>query len=215
MQISILDAPFGGMFSAKEPALAHSLRDLKTEANDCRRCDIWRCGGQVVFGEGPRHAPLMLVGEQPGHEEDLAGRPFVGPAGRLLDIAISEAGFSREAVYVTNAVKHFKFVQRGKRRLHQKPTTSEIDICKWWLQQEIAVIGPKVIVALGASAARAVFGKTIAIQANRGRTFPLSADAVGLVTIHPSFALRQREGEQRAALSRQLAADLKRAFALL
>jgi len=157
----------------------------------------------------------MLVGEQPGHEEDLTGHPFVGPAGRLLDIAISEAGFSREAVYVTNAVKHFKFVQRGKRRLHQKPTSGEIDICKWWLQQEIAIIGPKVVVALGASAARAVFGKPMAVQANRGKTFPLAPDLIGLVAIHPSFVLRQRESAQRAALSRQLATDLKQAFALL
>ncbi|HVJ41849.1 MAG TPA: UdgX family uracil-DNA binding protein [Dongiaceae bacterium] len=192
-----------------------ALSHLKSEADGCRRCDIWRCGGRVVFGEGPPHARLMLIGEQPGHEEDLAGRPFVGPAGRLLDAAISEAGLSRADIYVSNAVKHFKFVQRGKRRLHQKPTNSEIDICKWWLQQEIEIVRPKVIVALGASAVRALFGKTMPIQANRGKSFSIPPAATGFITLHPSFALRQRESDRRAALSRQLAADLKQAAALL
>lgn len=180
---------------------------LRHEAAACRMCPLWRPATQTVFGEGSVHATVMLVGEQPGDKEDLAGKPFVGPAGQVLDRALADAGIERKKTYVTNAVKHFKFVRRGKIRLHQKPDASEIAACNPWLVRERALIRPKLIVALGATAARAVFGKTMPIGKNRGRAFALD-DAEGFITVHPSYILRQNE-DDRESVYRGFVADLK------
>ena len=151
-----------------------TIEEVRAEAAGCRRCSLWEAATQTVFGEGPADARLMLVGEQPGDQEDLQGRPFVGPAGAVLACALADAGIDRRRTYVTNAVKHFKFIiQRGKRRLHQKPNSIEIDVCRHWLEQELDLLQPEMVVALGATAARAVFGREMAIQKNRGRILPL------------------------------------------
>ncbi|HEY1145299.1 MAG TPA: UdgX family uracil-DNA binding protein, partial [Allosphingosinicella sp.] len=168
---------------------------LLEEARGCTRCPLYQCATQTVFGEGPLDAPILFVGEQPGDQEDLAGRPFVGPAGRLFDKALAEAGVDRARTYVTNAVKHFKFERRGKRRIHQKPDGGEIAACRWWLEQERALIRPPLTVALGATAARAVFGKVVTIAAMRGRSHSLP-DGEAWVTVHPSFLLRVRDNRE-------------------
>src|SRR6266481_2570272 len=142
-------------------SLPRTFTGLRRSEALCRRCPLYLPATQVVPGEGPEHAPLMMVGEQPGNDEDLAGHPFVGPAGRMLDRAIAEAGLDRKAIFVTNAVKHFKFEQRGKRRLHKRPNAYEIDRCKWWLERERAIVHPQAVVALGATAARSLFGRVI------------------------------------------------------
>ena len=152
---------------------------------------------QTVFGEGPADAHLMLVGEQPGDQEDLAGRPFVGPAGKMLDRALATAGIERDAVYVTNAVKHFKNVPRGKRRIHKRPDTSEIDTCRWWLDHEIEIVRPHVVVALGATAARALMRKPITINASRGRLIELAHHRTAVITVHPSYLLRLLDDRDR------------------
>ena len=164
-----------------------SLRD---EARGCGRCDLHARATQTVFGEGPVDAVLMFVGEQPGDQEDLAGRPFVGPAGQVFDRAIAAAGIDRTGVYVTNAVKHFKFEQRGKRRIHQKPDAGEISACRWWIEQETLLVKPKVTVALGATAARSLFGKIMTIGKERGRPHILPGGGEAWITVHPSFLLR-------------------------
>jgi DNA polymerase len=174
----------------------------------CRACDLWRQATQPVFGEGPVDAPLMLVGEQPGDKEDLAGSPFVGPAGSVLDRGLAEAGIARERAYVTNAVKHFKFVRRGKIRLHQKPDTAEIKACNQWLVRERGIIRPGLVVALGATAARAVFGKTMPIGRNRGRVLELDGGAKGLITVHPSYLLRVDDDDKEREFA-LFVADLK------
>jgi DNA polymerase len=162
---------------------------LAAEAASCRRCSLWQPATQTIFGEGPEAARMMLVGEQPGDREDLAGRPFVGPAGQLLDRAMLAAGIARDGVYITNAVKHFKFETNGKRRIHVNPDRAEIEVCRFWLDREIALVKPKVIVLLGASAARAVLGRAVTISRERGH--PISVgEAVALVTVHPSYLLR-------------------------
>lgn len=161
----------------------------------CRACDLWRLGTRAVFGEGPIGARLMLVGEQPGDKEELAGRPFVGPAGRILDRAMAEAGVARDKVYVTNAVKHFKFSRRGKIRLHQKPDIAEIRACNSWLARERAIVRPALIVAMGATAARGVFGKAMPVGKNRRHIFDL-ADAKAMITVHPSYLLRIRDHDR-------------------
>ena len=170
---------------------------------------------QAVPGEGPAHATVMMVGEQPGEKEDLAGRPFVGPAGKLLDRALADAGIDRKGVFVTNAVKHFKFEQRGKRRLHSKPNAGEIERCKWWLDQELGLIKPRIVVALGATAARSLFGKTMAIGASRGRALKLDDGTAAFVTMHPSALLRIREDGDREAQYKLFVADLRRVSAEL
>jgi uracil-DNA glycosylase len=182
---------------------------LKEDAAGCRSCPLWENATQTVFGEGPADARLMLVGEQPGDKEDLAGRPFVGPAGLLLDRALQDAGIERERTYVTNAVKHFKFIVRGKRRLHQKPTVLEIGACRQWLEKEIATVQPATIIALGATAARAVFGREMKIGVNRGRLIDLGPGMSGLITIHPSALLRIPDEQVRAGAYRQFVADLE------
>ena len=174
-----------------------ALKALAAEARDCTRCHLYKNATQTVFGEGPADAALMLIGEQPGDQEDLAGRPFVGPAGKVLDRALEAAGIEREAIYITNAVKHFKNEPRGKRRLHKKPDTSEIDACRWWLDNELALIEPAVAVALGATAARALLRKALSINANRGRLIALPNGGNALITVHPSYLLRLQEARDK------------------
>jgi DNA polymerase len=193
-----------------------SLEAIAAGVQACRRCDLWRDATQGVPGEGAVHASLMLVGEQPGDSEDLAGRPFVGPAGQLLDRALAEAGIDRSATYITNAVKHFKHELRGKRRLHKNPDRGEIIACRWWLENERRLIRPRVIVALGGSAALAVFGKAMPIMKSRGQAIPLAeGDGVGVVTVHPSYLLRLPDPAAKAAAYRDFVADLAEACRLL
>lgn len=195
---------------AARPAQApDGLAGLRQEIARCRACPLYRSATQAVAGEGPAGARIMLVGEQPGDQEDLAGRPFVGPAGQILDRALAEAGIDRGHVYVTNAVKHFKFTPRGKRRIHQKPELREITVCRSWLDHEIALVKPKLIVALGASAARALLGRSVPVGASRGRMFSLPSSIPVAVTIHPSYVLRIPDQTQRAAEYKRLVADLK------
>lgn len=188
---------------------ATDLKTLRREAADCRACPLWKNATQTVFGEGPSHTPLMLVGEQPGDKEDLAGKPFVGPAGQLLDRALDEAGIDRKKVYVTNAVKHFKFVPRGKIRLHQKPNTAEIKACRPWYERERAVVKPVLVVAMGATAAQSVFGKITPINKNRGHLIDLHDGAQAIVTVHPSYLLRLPDKDARAREYQRFIEDLK------
>jgi probable DNA metabolism protein len=181
---------------------------LRDEAAHCTRCHLYKHATQTVFGEGPVDAALMFVGEQPGDQEDLAGRPFVGPAGQVFDRAIAAAGIDRTGVYVTNAVKHFKFEQRGKRRIHQKPDAGEITACRWWIEQEALLVRPKVTVALGATAARSLFGKVMTIGKERGRPHILPGGEAW-ITIHPSFLLRMPDRAAADAEFDRFVEDLK------
>jgi uracil-DNA glycosylase family protein len=177
-----------------------SLDRLRREAASCRACPLWKDATQTVFGEGPSAAKVILVGEQPGDREDLSGRPFIGPAGQLLDRALADAGVDRARVYVTNAVKHFKFEPRGKRRLHKRPNAGEIKVCRRWLIGEIEAVTPQLIVALGATAAQSLAGRAVPIQSNRGAVIDLPSGLSVLITIHPSALLRLRdEMEKRPA----------------
>ncbi|CAN5362750.1 UdgX family uracil-DNA binding protein [soil metagenome] len=169
---------------------------MKQAARGCTRCDLHRCATQTVFGEGPLDGPLMFVGEQPGDQEDLAGTPFVGPAGRLFDSALADAGIDRARAYVTNAVKHFKFEQRGKRRIHARPNGGEIQACRWWLEQERALIRPRITVALGATAVQSLFGKAATIASLRGTAQTALDGGETWVTVHPSFLLRVRDDKE-------------------
>ncbi|MEN3748475.1 UdgX family uracil-DNA binding protein [Sphingomonas sp. HF-S3] len=187
---------------------------LRDEAMACTRCDLFRPATQTVFGEGPLDARMMFVGEQPGDQEDLAGKPFVGPAGQVFDKAIGEAGIDRSTVYVTNAVKHFKFEQRGKRRIHQKPDAGEITACRWWVEQESLLVKPKVTVALGATAARSLLGKTVTIGRERGRPIELADGGTGWITIHPSFLLRLPDRDRAEEEYAMFVEDLKGAARL-
>jgi uracil-DNA glycosylase len=191
-----------------------TLAGLREEAQSCRRCPLWRDAAQCVFGEGPPDARLMIVGEQPGDEEDRAGRPFVGPAGQVLDRALAEAEVDRGRVYLTNAVKHFKFAMRGKRRLHQTPTAGEIDACRWWLDQEIGLLRPAATVMLGASAIRGVSGRTGAVGALRGKALPL-AHGAGIASYHPSYVLRLPDRDAADRAYRALVDDLREAAAIV
>src|SRR3569833_43514 len=177
---------------------ATDLEGLREEAASCRACHLWKDATQTVFGEGPGHAEIMMVGEQPGDKEDLAGKPFVGPAGQMLDRALDEAGIDRSKVYVTNAVKHFKFVPRGKIRLHQKPNTPEIKACRPWYERELAAFQPELVVAMGATAAQSVFGKITPINKSRGRLIDLAEGTRALVTVHPSYLLRLPDADAKA-----------------
>jgi uracil-DNA glycosylase family protein len=192
-----------------------SLKTLREEAAACRACPLWKDATQTVFGEGPQAARVMLVGEQPGDKEDLAGKPFVGPAGLMLDRGLAEAGIDRKKAYVTNAVKHFKFVPRGKIRLHRKPTTPEIKACRPWYERELASIKPDLVVAMGATAAQCVFGKITPINKNRGRLIDLEDGIKALVTVHPSFLLRLPDADAKAREYARFVDDLKIAAALL
>jgi DNA polymerase len=173
------------------------LDELRAKARDCRACPLWQTGTQTVFGEGKASAKVVLVGEQPGDQEDRQGRPFVGPAGRLLDEALEAAGIDRSTAYVTNAVKHFKWVAKGKRRIHQKPAWSEIAACNPWLQAELDVIRPEVLVCLGATAAQALLGKQFRVTKERGTWVDSPLAPHVTATIHPSSILRQRSDEDR------------------
>ncbi|WP_203135659.1 UdgX family uracil-DNA binding protein [Microbacterium sp. JZ31] len=191
------------------------LEDLRDAAEECRGCELWRDATQVVFSRGAATAPLMLVGEQPGDREDLEGEPFVGPAGRELHEALEAAGIADHGVYRTNAVKHFRFEQRGKRRIHVKPAVGHVVACHPWLEAEIAVVRPAVIVALGATAARAVLGRTVRIGEVRGMILESSDGTPALVTSHPSSILRLRDEADRRAARDGLAADLGKAAELI
>jgi DNA polymerase len=194
-----------------------SLDDLRQAARGCRACALYRNATQTVFGEGGEGAKLMLVGEQPGDREDIAGEPFVGPAGRLLDEALAEAGIDRSTVYVTNVVKHFKWrrAPSGKRRIHQKPDRAEVSACRPWLEGEIARVRPQLVVLMGATTAQAIFGASFRVT-RQGRTvLPTSLGPPALATIHPSAVLRSRTSEERAAALAGLVADLRVAGAAI
>jgi DNA polymerase len=190
--------------------LRASWEAVLKDARDCTRCDLYRHATQTVFGEGPLDATIMFVGEQPGDQEDLAGRPFVGPAGALFDAALEKAGIDRAAVYVTNAVKHFKFTLRGKRRIHNKPDAGEITACRWWIEQERELIRPKITVALGATAARSLVGKAVTISRVRGAPTELADGTECWITVHPSFLLRIPEEDRRREERALFVRDLKR-----
>ena len=186
-----------------------SLEQVRLVAAECKACDLWKTGTQTVFGEGAETAELMLVGEQPGDKEDLAGRPFVGPAGRILDQALEEAGIDRSRVYVTNAVKHFKWEPRGKRRLHKRPDATEIAACRPWLDREIELVQPRVVVCLGATAAQALLGRTFKVTKQRGELFPQPAGHVITATVHPSSILRAPDAASRESEMAAFIEDLR------
>lgn len=193
---------------------AESLAALAQAEAACTRCPLYRDATQVVSGEGHRQARMMVVGEQPGDKEDLAGRPFVGPAGRLFDAALAEAQIPRDRVFVTNAVKHFKFEQRGKRRLHSRPNAGEIDRCKWWLGQERKLVAPAVLVAMGATAVRSLLGRPASISSLRGAATRLEDGTPMVATVHPSYLLRIRDADAREAERAGFIADLRRGWRL-
>jgi DNA polymerase len=200
--------------SYDEAPVPRTLPELRLALDGCRRCGLWRHATQPVPGEGPKRAALMLVGEQPGDQEDKVGAPFVGPAGELLDRALTEAGVDRDDCYVTNAVKHFKFEQRGKRRIHAKPNVGEINACRWWLDSERGFVKPKVIVALGATAGRAVLGRAVTVKADRGKPIDLGKDVQAFLTVHPSYMLRIPDAADKARAYRLFVEDLQAAHAL-
>jgi uracil-DNA glycosylase len=188
-----------------------TLPKLRRAAADCRACALWKSATQTVFGAGPRSARVMLVGEQPGDHEDLAGEPFVGPAGGLLDAALEDAGIDRRDIYVTNVVKHFKWQPgRGKRRLHQRPNSEEIGACRPWLESELAVVRPQVVVCLGATAAKELLGSKVRVTRDRGRFLGAEFASAVTVTVHPSAILRIREKDERAEARAELTSDLRR-----
>jgi len=191
------------------------LAALREAAADCRGCDLWQFATQAVFGEGPPGARIMLVGEVPGDREDRTGSPFVGPAGRELDQALETVGIDRREVYLTNAVKHFKFEERGKRRIHQRPDAKQIKACRPWLHAELEVVRPEVLVALGATAAKSLLGSTFRLMAQRGEPLESDLAPVVLATIHPSAILRGRDGEARQAQRELFTGDLRVAAAAL
>jgi uracil-DNA glycosylase len=192
-----------------------TLSALHAAEARCTRCPLYRSATQVVGGEGPAPATMMLVGEQPGDQEDLAGAPFVGPAGRILDRALEQAGIARTEVFVTNAVKHFKHEMRGKRRLHKRPNAYEIERCRWWLEQERAIVRPLAIVALGATAARSVLGRVVGIAKTRGEPQWLADGTAAIITIHPSFLLRIRDAADKEREYRNFVSDLRHARKLV
>lgn len=185
-----------------------STRELRGAVNACKRCDLWKPSTQGVPGEGKVPSALMIVGEAPGDQEDLQGHPFVGPAGAMLDRALEDAGMDRKSVYVTNAVKHFKFEPRGKRRLHMKPSAGEIQACNWWLEEEMRLVSPKLVIALGATAARALLGRVVTIAQTRGTPLKLSDTTSLWVTIHPSFLLRIPDEVRRRAEYKRFVQEL-------
>jgi uracil-DNA glycosylase family protein len=197
------------------PSMIKTLAELRAAEAACTRCSLYKHATQVVPGEGPSHAKFMLVGEQPGDKEDIAGKPFVGPAGRLLDQALADAGIPRNRTFVTNAVKHFKHEMRGKRRLHKRPNAYEIARCKWWLDLERRVVKPEVVVALGATAARSLTGRAVTIAKVRGAPIDLNDGARLVVTIHPSALLRIEDEADKRAKYREFVKDLKAAARLV
>ena len=205
MRLTNMDQP------AEKPL--QSLRALAHAENECRRCPLYRDATQAVPGEGPGHATFMLVGEQPGDKEDLAGKPFVGPAGRVLDAALKDAGIDRTQTFVTNAVKHFKHEMRGKRRLHKRPNNDEIERCKIWLDRERALVQPRTLIALGVTAARSLTGKTVTIAKMRKVPVAMADGTTLVVTMHPSALLRIADEADKRAAYKEFVADLKAAKA--
>jgi len=201
------------MMEQIHPAI-ETLAELRVAEGTCTRCPLYKDATQVVPGEGPNEAKFMLVGEQPGDSEDVAGRPFVGPAGRILDSALVDAGIPREATFVTNAVKHFKHEMRGKRRLHKRPNAYEIERCKWWNDLERRIVKPQVVVALGATAARSMLGRPVTISTVRGRPIDLPDGTRLVITIHPSALLRTEDEADRRAKYQELVSDLQAAARL-
>jgi uracil-DNA glycosylase len=190
---------------------AAQLKELAEEAAHCERCPLYRQATQTVFGEGPVGALMMLVGEQPGDQEDRAGRPFVGPAGRVLDAALAEVGLDRRATYVSNAVKHFKYERRGKRRLHKHPNRGEVQACRWWLDREMALVRPKLVVALGAVAAHAILGRSVVLARTRGKVLKMPDGRSALATMHPSAILRMPDENARQRAFGDFVNDLRQA----
>jgi len=203
------------LFERDPAASITSLRELAKAENECTRCPLYKNATQAVPGEGRKHSHLMLVGEQPGDKEDLAGKPFVGPAGRILDQALEDAGIPRDEAFVTNAVKHFKHEMRGKRRLHKRPNAYEIERCKVWFDTERALVKPVAIVALGATAARSLFGRPVTIAKARGQTLHLDDGTAAFVTIHPSWLLRIEDEADKERERRNFVADLRQAAKIL
>jgi DNA polymerase len=194
---------------ARPAPAARTLSAAREAARDCRACDLWKTGTQTVFGEGAAKAELMFVGEQPGDQEDLSGHPFVGPAGKLLDRAFEEVGIDRRSVYVTNVVKHFKWEPRGKRRIHKKPNAGEIAACRPWLDAEIALLKPRAIVCLGATAAQALLGRTFKLTAHRGEFIESALAPIVLATVHPSSPLRAPDEETRRRETARFIDDIR------
>ena len=193
---------------AEQRLTIRSLKALREAEGECTRCPLYKFATQVVPGEGPAHARIMMVGEQPGDKEDIAGKPFVGPAGRVLNEAIAEAGLDRKQVFVTNAVKHFKFEPRGKRRLHKRPNAYEIERCHWWLDIEKALVKPQIVVALGATALRSIAGKPLSSSKVRGHFLPMQTGGRFIATIHPSYLLRIRDDADKRKQYRMFVQDL-------
>jgi len=193
---------------AEPPADARSVEQLRAAAATCQACDLWRDATQTIFGEGPSQARLMLVGEQPGDQEDRQGHPFVGPAGRVLDQGLDEAGIDRRRVYLTNTVKHFRFTVRGKRRLHEKPNAAQVRACRPWLEAEIAVVQPRLIVLLGATAAQAVMGPDFRVSKQRGEVLPSPFGVPVVATVHPSSILRATDAVSRDTAMSSFISDL-------
>lgn len=207
----------GELFGTADPLVpeTQSLTTLREAAAGCKACDLWKTGTQTVFGEGAKVSEVMFVGEQPGDQEDLQGRPFVGPAGRVLDDAMVAAGIDRTKAYVTNAVKHFKWEPRGKRRIHQKPNSAELAACRPWFDAELAAVKPRVLVALGSTAAQALLGRQFRVTRERG--VPVDSDLAPhvLATVHPSSILRAPDERAREAAYRDFVADLRKVAELL
>jgi len=199
----------------REPAPAPTIAGLREAAARCTACPLYRDATQTVFGEGPEGAFVMLIGEQPGDAEDLAGHPFVGPAGKLLDRCLAEAGIDRSGTYITNVVKHSKWVPRGPRRIHSKPGAVEIEACFPWLEAEIAAVAPRIIVALGATAAQALFGRAFRVTRDRGRLVPSALAPYALATVHPSALLRAPDEETRDRETRRFVEDLRKVAAIV
>jgi DNA polymerase len=200
-----------GLFGspAPEPDAPRSLREARDDARACRRCPLWRDATQTVFGEGPESATVVFVGEQPGDQEDLAGKPFVGPAGRMFDAVLEEADFDRKKTYVTNAVKHFKFEPRGKKRIHSKPNAGEIRACRWWLDNELRFVRPRLAVALGATAAQSLLGRAVPVTKLRGTTVERKDGLTVFLTVHPSYLLRIPDAAGREAERERFLDDMK------
>ena len=194
---------------AQPPTPPGSLAELREAAAGCRACDLWKDATQTVFGEGSQRARMMLVGEQPGDHEDIEGKPFVGPAGRLLDRAFEEVGIDRRSVYLTNAVKHFRWTRRGKRRLHEKPNAQQIRACRPWLESEIAVVKPRILVLLGATAAQSVMGPSFRVSRQRGEVLASPLGVPVLATVHPSSILRATDDASRDLAMASFVADLR------
>lgn len=200
---------------AEPPDGTEPIAGLRDEAKGCRRCPLWRNATQTVFGEGPEDAEVIFVGEQPGDQEDRAGKPFVGPAGRMLDATLEDADVDRQKVYVTNAVKHFKFEPRGKRRIHSKPNAGEVQACRWWLDKEIGRIKPNLAVALGATAAQSLLGRAVPVLKMRGEVIERNDGLRVFITIHPSLILRMREQEDKEAERERFLQDMRKVKRLM